>query len=1033
MKFIKIIATAFLLLAFSSLSWNATAQQGNLHFQGKVLDRDGVPIPGVAIIVTGTNNTAISNLDGFFSVDVPEVGVEVEFSCFGFVPQKIKVPKNLSANVFLDVQTMELDQSVVVGMGKQRKVSVVGAVNALNKDELLVPTRNLTNALAGKVAGAVVVQRSGEPGLDNSEFWIRGISSLNSSSPMVLVDGVERSMSDLAIEEIESISVLKDASATAVYGVRAANGVVLVTTRRGVAQQPVVEFKFESGVSNLANMPKLLDGPNYMMLSNEAAGYDMFTQDRINMCASGTDPYMYPNVNWFDEIFTKNSNNTQCAVSVRGGGERARYYMSVAYMNDNGNFKNNPNTEYSSNIHIQRYNFRSNVDITVTKSTTLSLEIGANMTDSHQPAPDNSLRDYYSVASLLFKECYEHDPVSSPVVVPMGYDVDGKMQWGWGSAISGAKVNPAERLMGSGYNKTMTTNVMSQLILKQDLSMITKGLEAQLSFSYDASNTTLQSRHRMSSTYAINGTKDEGGYVLNTVREGQLDLTYGTRYSALTSNELKGQINYSRIFAENHRVGAMAIYYQSSRVNPIASSSTLALPYRKQGIAARATYSYADRYFVELNAGYNGSENFAPGHRMGFFPAVAAGYLISSEPWWKLNAVNHLKLRASIGLVGSDNTSRFAYLSTWGSGNGGHRFGDGVYNTGIGEDELGVSDLTWEKGFKKDVGIELKMFSSKLSLDVDYFNDYRYDILIRRNTIPAVAGILKNPMANSGRMLNQGIELTAEWSDKIAGEVRYRVYGNFSYSKNKILYMDEAPTDPWRMATGHQYGQIFGYTAIGLFESQEEIDNAPDQSALGGQIRVGDIRYADYNGDGVINDHDQSAIGYSKIPEMNFGFGVQFTWKGFDLGVFFRGQSHVSYTLSGTFFPFYQGVGQYNLFEKAMDRARIGIDEWGAEYLINKDAFYPRLSSSRNTNNTVVSTRTIYDGSLIRLSDMEFGYSFKAQWLEKIHCSSARVYFVGTNLALFSPWKLWDPETGSADGSAYPITRKFNFGVRLSF
>ncbi|MCQ2159218.1 MAG: SusC/RagA family TonB-linked outer membrane protein, partial [Bacteroidales bacterium] len=570
-------------------------------------------------------------------------------------------------------------------------------------------------------------------------------------------------------------------------------------------------------------------------------------------------------------------------------------------------------------------------------------------------------------------------------------------------------------------------------ILKQDLSMLTEGLNFQASFSYDASNTSLQSRHKMSSYYAINGTNDDGLYVLSTVREGDTYLAYGTRYSANKSDELKAQLNYDRVFNATHRVGAMLMYYQRNYVNPIASSSTNALPYRKQGIAFRATYSYNDRYFAEINAGYNGSENFARGHRMGLFPAAAVGYLISSEPWWNIDVINHLKLRASAGLVGSDNTSRFAYLSTWGSGNGGHRFGNGVWNNGLGEDEVGVSDLTWEKGFKKDVGLEIKMFNSRLSLDFDYFHDYRYDILIRRSSIPAVAGLLKNPYANMGIMTNQGLEITGDYNGKIGKDFGYRIYGNFSYAHNNIVFKDEAQTDPWRMATGHRYGQKFGYIALGLFTDQEDIDNSPDQSALGGQIRVGDVKYKDINEDGVIDVHDQTAIGFSTIPEINYGFGAQITWKGFDFGVFFRGQANVSYGLGGTFFPFYQGVGEYNLFACAVDRAQVAEDEWGDEVLINPDAFYPRLSASRNTNNTVMSTRTIYDGSLLRLSDLELGYTFKGNALQTIGCSQARVYLVGTNLLLFSPFKMWDPETGSTNGSSYPLQKKINIGVRLTF
>lgn len=1039
MKQLKSALTSILLLIGFSLG--ALAAPDFPQLRGKVLDQDGLPVPGVAVILQGTNQATITDANGYYFLDVPKVGAMVEFSCLGFKTQTLAVPKSFSLDVFLEMDTLEMDEAVVVGMGKQRKISVLGAINAIDNKDITLPTRNLTNALAGKVAGAVIVQRTGEPGLDNAEFWIRGISSLNSSSPLVLVDGVEREMSSLSIDEIESISVLKDASATAVYGVRAANGVVIVTTRRGVAQKPVIDIKFEGGISNLTKMPQLLDGPNYMALCNEAAGYTMYSQDAIDICTAGTDPYMYPNVNWFDEIFTKFSSNTQESVSIRGGGERARYYVTVAYLNDNGNFKNNPKTDYSSNIHVSRYNFRSNVDITLTKSTTFSLELGANITDSHQPAPTNDAIAYYSVATQLFGYCYEHDPISAPVVVPIGYNDVGEMEWGWGSSLSGAKLNPAERLLGSGYNQSTTTNIMSQMILKQDLGMLTPGLSAQLSFSYDVSNASLQSRHKMSWYYAINGTNDDGGYVLSTVREGDTYLAYGKNFSSSKSNELKAQINYDRAFAEKHRVGAMLMYYQRSYVNPIAGSSTAALPYRKQGIALRATYSYDDRYFAEFNAGFNGSENFQKGHRMGLFPAGAVGYLISSEPWWKVKAINHLKLRASIGLVGSDNSSRFAYLSTWSSGNGGHRFGNGVYNTGLGEDEVGVSDLTWEKGLKKDVGLEIKMFKSKFSLDIDYFHDYRYDILIRRSSIPAVAGLNKMPYANMGRMTNQGVEVTAEYNGKIGKDFGYRIYGNCSWAHNNIDFKDEAQTDPWRMETNHRYGQRFGYVAVGLFDSQEDIDNSPDQSKLGGQIRVGDVKYLDFAGggvngdepDGIIDEHDQTAIGYSSIPELNYGFGFQITYRGFDFGAFFRGQAMVSYALDGTFFPFYQGVGQYNLFAKAMDRAQVGVDEFGAEYLVNPDAFYPRLSSARNTNNTVQSTRTIYDGSLIRLSDLEVGYSFRADWLSKIKCSSARIYMVGTNLLTFSKWKMWDAETGSADGSKYPLVRKINFGLRLTF
>lgn len=994
--------------------------------KGKVIDPNGQPVAGVAVIIDETKTGTVTDGNGYYVIDVPNVGVHLTFTCLGYKPQTAVVPKSLSLDIYMEEDTLEMDAAVVVGMGHQRKASVIGAISSVSRDALKIPQRNLTNALAGKIAGAVVVQRTGEPGLDNAEFWIRGISSLNSSAPLVLVDGVERSMSDLSIEEIETISVLKDASATAVYGVRAANGVVLVTTRKGIAQKATIDVKIESGISNLVNMPKLLDGANYMRLYNEAYGSEFYSPEQIRMTETHADPYLYPNVNWFDELFTKFSTNSQVSVNVRGGGERARYYVTASYLRDNGNLYNNPDTDYNTNIKITRYNFRSNIDMSLTKTTTLSLEIGANMTDAHQPRPITSSNNFQSQASELFSACYQQDPITTPVRVPLGYNEFGEMQWGWGAPLSTSVGNPAERLFGSGYNKTYRTSVMSQIILKQNLDFLTKGLDFTASFSYDVNTVSIQSRGKYSSLYAVNGVDDETGlYSLVPKREGDEFLGYSYSNTGDRADEFKAQFNYERVFNERHRVGAMAMYYQRSFNNLAAGSSILALPYRKQGLAFRATYSYDDRYFIEYNMGYNGSENFKSGERFGVFPAGAIGYLISNEPFWKVKWINHLKIRGSIGLVGSDvlAAGRFAYLSTWESGLGGHYFGpNATWSAGIGEAQEGVLGLTWEKGLKKDLGLELKMFDSMVSIDLDYFHEKRWDILIQRSSVPGIAGLNQQPLANMGRMTNHGFEATAEFNHHI-GKVNYRIYGNFSFARNKITEKDEAPTDPWRMRTGHPLNQQFGLIALGLFEDQDEIDLSPEQKF--GTVRPGDVKYLDYNGDGVVDAHDEVAIGYSRVPEINYGFGLQINWKGLDFGAFFRGQAHVSYSLGGSFFPFANGVGKGNLFAKAMDR-------WSEENP-NPNAFYPRLSASASANNQKASTRTIYDGSLLRLSDLEVGYTFRGKHLKSWGCQSLRVYFVGSNLLLFSPWDMWDPESGSTNGSNYPLARKFNLGVRISF
>lgn len=1004
----------------------APARAERLIAKGKVIDPNGQPVAGVAVIIDETKTGTVTDGNGYYVIDVPNVGVHLTFTCLGYKPQTAVVPKLLSLDIYMEEDTLEMDAAVVVGMGHQRKASVIGAISSVSRDALKIPQRNLTNALAGKIAGAVVVQRTGEPGLDNAEFWIRGISSLNSSAPLVLVDGVERSMSDLSIEEIETISVLKDASATAVYGVRAANGVVLVTTRKGIAQKATIDVKIESGISNLVNMPKLLDGANYMRLYNEAYGSEFYSPEQIRMTETHADPYLYPNVNWFDELFTKFSTNSQVSVNVRGGGERARYYVTASYLRDNGNLYNNPDTDYNTNINITRYNFRSNIDMSLTKTTTLSLEIGANMTDAHQPRPITSSNNFQSQASELFSACYQQDPITTPVRVPLGYNEFGEMQWGWGAPLSTSVGNPAERLFGSGYNKTYRTSVMSQIILKQNLDFLTKGLDFTASFSYDVNTVSIQSRGKYSSLYAVNGVDDETGlYSLVPKREGDEFLGYSYSNTGDRADEFKAQFNYERVFNERHRVGAMAMYYQRSFNNLAAGSSILALPYRKQGLAFRATYSYDDRYFIEYNMGYNGSENFKSGERFGVFPAGAIGYLISNEPFWKVKWINHLKIRGSIGLVGSDvlAAGRFAYLSTWESGLGGHYFGpNATWSAGIGEAQEGVLGLTWEKGLKKDLGLELKMFDSMVSIDLDYFHEKRWDILIQRSSVPGIAGLNQQPLANMGRMTNHGFEATAEFNHHI-GKVNYRIYGNFSFARNKITEKDEAPTDPWRMRTGHPLNQQFGLIALGLFEDQDEIDLSPEQKF--GTVRPGDVKYLDYNGDGVVDAHDEVAIGYSRVPEINYGFGLQINWKGLDFGAFFRGQAHVSYSLGGSFFPFANGVGKGNLFAKAMDR-------WSEENP-NPNAFYPRLSASASANNQKASTRTIYDGSLLRLSDLEVGYTFRGKHLKSWGCQSLRVYFVGSNLLLFSPWDMWDPESGSTNGSNYPLARKFNLGVRISF
>uniref|UniRef100_UPI003217BDD4 TonB-dependent receptor n=1 Tax=uncultured Draconibacterium sp. TaxID=1573823 RepID=UPI003217BDD4 len=1000
--------------------------------RGKVLDSGGVPLPGATIQIKGTTLGTVTDPAGYYTIAADE-GQVLLFSFSGFKPQEITVGKKTAIDVILQEDITTLEEAVVVGMGKQRRASVIGSISTISVNDLKIPSRSLTNALSGRMAGAVVVQRSGEPGNDNASFWIRGISTFGSNrSPLILVDGVERNMNDLSVEEIESISILKDASATAVYGVRAANGVVLVTTRKGVAQTTSVEVKMEYGVSDLPRMPKFLDGPNYAKLYNEALGYDNYSSEYIENTAKGVDPYLYPNVNWFDETFKDYSNNKQTSINIRGGGEVARYFVSFGYLDEEGNFKSNPENDYDSNIDLKRYNFRSNIDVTLSKSLIMDIEVGGHLTDLHTPGIGQGYiySTYYSPAEELFYHSYWATPISNPVKVPIGTDASGNDIMGWGAPSQIGESNPAERLMGSGYNTSFQNQIMSQLSVTQDLNKLIDGLQLKLSYSFDAYSETYIKRRKNSTTYAVEGRDPETNQILvKEIQEGQDFLNYSRSVNSNRAKEFKGQLIYDRVFNTHHRVGGMFMYYQRDYINGNAASSILALPYRKQGIAFRATYSFKDRYLGEFNMGYNGSENFPQENRFGVFPAVALGWLASNEPFWDsmTDKINLLKVKGSMGLVGAEalpNGQRYGYLSLYGSGLGNYVFGEnGTTYYGTGENRIGVTNLTWEKGLKKNIGIELRMFDNAISLEADYFHEKRTDILVQRATIPDYVGMISSPFANMGEMVNRGFDGTLEFTKRFT-DGGIKLYGNYTYSRDKITEMDEAKKNyDYRMRTGQKLNQKFGLISLGYFESEEDIANSPVQTF--GEYRPGDIKYKDINGDGQITIDDEVPIGYSNLPEIVYGFGVQVDYKGFDLGVFFRGQARVSYNLGGNYIPFSQGVGKGNLFEKALDRWTVDNPDQNAQY--------PRLYNGTSSNNWQVSTKTIYDGSFLRLADIEFGKSFGKDVLEKVKLKGLRVYVHVNNAAIFSKWKMWDPETGDNDGSKYPLQRKMNLGIRANF
>ena len=983
----------------------APARAERLIAKGKVIDPNGQPVAGVAVIIDETKTGTVTDGNGYYVIDVPNVGVHLTFTCLGYKPQTAVVPKSLSLDIYMEEDTLEMDAAVVVGMGHQRKASVIGAISSVSRDALKIPQRNLTNALAGKIAGAVVVQRTGEPGLDNAEFWIRGISSLNSSAPLVLVDGVERSMSDLSIEEIETISVLKDASATAVYGVRAANGVVLVTTRKGIAQKATIDVKIESGISNLVNMPKLLDGANYMRLYNEAYGSEFYSPEQIRMTETHADPYLYPNVDWMDEILRDYSHNRSANVNVSGGSDKAVYYIGLAYYDEDGMYKDTKLADYNSNTFYRRYNVTSNLTLNPFRTTEIKLGIQGYLANANYPA---------SSQASIFESAYFTPPTYIAPLYP-----DGKL-----GAFSGGDINPVAQLGATGYANQWRSQVYSNLRITQQ---IYKGLSVSGMFSFDTYNYTSNRFTKTPNTYHATGRDANGNLLYEQTRQGTENLAYSLSAKGNRAIYLEAAVNYRNTFGR-HTVSGMMLFNQSDEINTKATNVEEALPYRFRGLAGRFTYSFDDRYFGEFNFGYNGSENFAPKNRYGFFPSVGLGWVISNEPFFRgaTEVIQYLKLRGTWGRVGNSQISgrRFAYLATVKDTNDtSYQFGknmDQTYGT-TAIDEYAV-DVTWEIADKTNIGLDMRLLNNKFNLQFDAFKESRKGIYLRRTSIPSYFGMINNPYGNIGKVENKGIEMSVSYANSWR-DWSLSVMGNYSFNRNKVLEDDSTVAYPWQKTIGNKVDQRFGLIALGLFESPEEIAAAPVQV---GDTRPGDIRYKDINGDGKIDEYDKVPIGWGSVPEIVYGFGFSVGWKGLSLSAMFQGAAHVDAILSGEgVLPFAQGSSRGNLLSNITDR-------W-TEANPRQDVFYPRLSIGNMNMNYEASTWWLKNTSYLRLKNIELSYTLPDRWMKRIHINNARIFIQGVNLLTFSKFKLWDVELGDGRGAKYPNIGSVSLGINFNF
>ena len=1023
-------------------------QQNKRKISGRVTDIKGEPLIGVNVTVDGDANGSITNMDGLYEIFVTKKSVVLKFTYIGFKTSEIRT--NASTNIYdvtLEEQVNELEETVIVGYGTQRKISNIGAQSSMKMEDIKTPSASLTTTLAGRLAGVVAVQRTGEPGKDAADIWIRGIATPNTSSPLVLVDGVERSFNDIDPEDIESLTTLKDASATAVYGVRGANGVILIKTKPGKVGKPTVSADYYESFTRFTKMVDLADGITYMNAANEAMRNDgiatKYTEDQIRNTIAGKDPYLYPNVDWLKEIFNDWGHNRRVNVNVRGGSEKVAYYASVSYFNETGMTVTDKNIDtYDSKMKYSRYNFTTNLNIDVTPTT--KVEIGAQGYLGEGNYPAISSADLYNAAMSI-----------SPVEYPKMFFVNGEA-FVPGTSTNNNFNNPYSQATRRGYDNLTKNQIYSNLRVTQDLDMLTKGLKLTAMYAFDVYNEIHVHQDRAESTYNFLDTSvpyDMNGQpILQRIYEGSNVLSYKQETSGNKKTYLEASLNYDRTFNDDHRVSALFLFNQQSKLLYPKGTLEDAIPYRMMGIAGRATYSWKDRYFAEFNIGYNGAENFSPKHRFGTFPAFGVGWVVSNEKFWQplSKAVSFLKIRYTDGKVGNSEVSdrRFMYLDQMKeNGDYGYKFGpNGTKWSGYETVNMAV-DLIWEESRKQDLGIDLKLFNDDLSIVFDLFKERRENILLKReHSIPSFLGYNTSaPYGNIGIIENKGFDGTIEYNKRINKDWVIALRGNVTFNKDKWI-QGELPEQKyeWMNQYGHNINGVKGYVAEGLF-TQAEIDDMARWESLSdankaitpkpfasqfGTVKAGDIKYKDLNNDGQIDAYDQTYISRGDVPTTVYGFGFTVGWKDLSVGMMFQGVAGAERVLNGSSVnPFNGGGGSGNLYSNIGDR-------WTEENP-DQNAFYPRLSygseTTSNINNFQKSTWWVRNMNFLRLKTLQISYNLPKPWVNKVHLKNAAVYVMGTNLFTLSRFKLWDPELNTDNGASYPNTTYYSVGINFTF
>jgi TonB-linked SusC/RagA family outer membrane protein len=1031
------------LLFFAKFLWagiflfftlSASAQERMIS--GTVTSVNNEPLAGVTVVVKGTTIGTLTELNGKFTLSVPATRRTLAFSFVGMTPKEVEIGTNNVYNVVLEETTTNLEEVVVVGYGTQKKISITGAIVSVASEALIKsPNASVSNSLAGRVTGLTTVQYSGKPGGDDPNIYVRGIGSLTdaASTPLMLVDGVERSFTQMDPNEIESISVLKDASSTAVYGIKGANGVIIVTTKRGQEGTPKISFTSTYGLQQPTRLVQMADSYRYAIVHNQATLSDnsaatvRFTPAAVAAFKAGLDGtetfeqgMIYPNTDWVNMLVKASAFQTQQNLNISGGSSIVKYFVSLGYLSQDG-LLNTFQTDYSYNFGYQRYNYRANVDIDITKTTRFSILIGGQSQLRQEPATQPS--------EGMFTVLYWAVPYS------------GKMYEGNRVLLTNRYIATTEKKdglnaigWGTGYTRALSNIMNLDLGVTQNLDMVTKGLNWRFKVSNNSTAGHSKTRSTSQPTYDPYYYRDVATPTGNSAQDSSVVfrksgsaglLGYSESASKARNWYLETALSYARDFGQ-HNITGLLLYNEQKWFYPSSPSD---IPSGTVGLAARATYNYSLKYMVEVNLGYNGSENFAPGNRFGFFPSVGAGWTLTEENFLKnrISFLNYLKLRFSYGIVGNDKLSgsRFLYLpDSYSINSGSYSFG--TINTtnqiSASEGRIGNPDVTWEKSAKQNYGIDLKLFKGKLGATVDVFFELRNNILTTRNTVPSILAFTL-PAKNLGKVSNRGFEVEMRWNDNF-GKVNYYLTANMSFARNKILYMDEVPkVYDYQTQTGLRVNQRFAYSFDG-FWTQSDIDNIASFPNASYTPKPGDARYKDINGDNIINGDDQIAMGFPDYPEIIFSLSGGVNYKGFDFSMLWSGVENCSRVLNDTWRVAFSGLGDRSL------NLWLADNSWTPE--TSSTATLPRISFTGATNNTKTSDIWLKNSAYVRLKNLEIGYTMTPVALKRIGISKLRISATGYDLITFDHFKFLDPEqrTSSPD---YPLVKIYSLGLNVTF